>query len=280
MVSLQTFSYDEDNLPKERVNSLWNISTGTWQSVEYYGYTWDEDGYCLSQWGKSDYYNSGMKYDYKYNDRKLGIEQVVSQYADGEFVETEKGEYEYDQYDNICEEHIYVKVNGKWENAKWTKATWDAQGRQLSYETHNWTGAGWDYSEARAEYAYDANGNTTLFSFYRYDAEAGSYGNYYRVEQDFNEKSHITRQETKYWNKDTQGWDGVYDWGIGYCYNMKTLFTYDDQGRVSESNFYQSPAVGVYIHGGDDIYTYAPYGDGGTEMYRESWLYDEGGVDK
>lgn len=57
--SRQCFTYDERNLPKLRTNYVWDYATKKWISAEEYGYEWDEDSYCLSQWGINTMYNDG-----------------------------------------------------------------------------------------------------------------------------------------------------------------------------------------------------------------------------
>lgn len=276
-VSLQTFSYYDNNLPKERINYLWNSETKQYEEVEKYGYTWDEDGYCLVQYGYSDAYNSGQKFEYTYNDRKLGISQVISNYVDGTWIPYEKGEYEYDERGNIIEEHTYMYENGAWVNAIWNKASFDEAGRQTSFESHYWTGTEWDYSQDRMEYAYDNNGKQTLWAFYKYDQNTKNWFNYYRIEQTFNDKSLITKQETKFWNEDTQAWDGVYDWGMGLCYNFYTDFTYDELDRMTLERAMNSYEIGKYIKTCDGVSAYTPTEDGGYEMVRQTLMYEPDG---
>ncbi len=276
-VSLQTFTYYDNSLPKERINSLWNDQTKKYQEIEKNGYTWDKDGYCLVQYSYSNVNNSGQKIEYTYNDRKLGISQIISNYVNGTWVPYLKGEYEYDENGNIIEEFTYIYENGAWLNATWNKVSWDDSGRKTSIESHYWTGTEWDYSQDRKEYAYDANGNQTLWAFYKYDLDKKDWYNYYRVEQTFNEKSLLTRQENKFWNKDTQTWAGVYDWGFGLCYNSYTDLTYDELYRLKLERAMFSYEIGKYIKTCDYVYEYTPTEEGGYERVEKALLYEPDG---
>lgn len=274
--SLQTFEYDEKNQPVSRVNYLPD-GYGGWMPVEYYGYTWDDEGYCLSQWAYSDYYNSGQRYDYTYNDRNLGDTQVIYNYVDGEWVPVAKGEYWYDEAGNLDEEKTYNYVDGQWVPYAWTTVSFDAAGNQLSYESLSWNGSAWVHLEDRMEYAYDEDGHQLLWSFNRWQEDTQSWLNYYRIEQDFNDDGVITRQENKYWNVDLQSWDGAYDWGYGLCYNTKTLFEYDEQVRKTAEKSYTAYTAGNYVFAGTNEITYTPLDNGVTESYQVTKLYDYNG---
>lgn len=275
-VSLQTFTYDEVGRPELRVNSLLD-SNGEWMPVEYYGYTWDEDDYCLSQWGKSDFYNSGQRIDYTYNDRKLGDTQTIYNYVDGQWQPSEKGEYWYDERGNLNEEKTYFYVDGQLWPSSWTQVTFDEAGRQTSYYSRVWNGSEWVSNGDKVEYAYDKDGHQTLWSFSSWQEDTKTWLNWYRIEQDFNDKGLITRQESLYWNKSSQSWDGCEDYGYGLCYNLKTVFEYDAQGRETREDAYTAYTPGKYTIGGSNVYTWTELEDGGTQLYRVSMLYDGDG---
>ena len=275
-ISLQTFEYDEKNRPKLRVNYLPDYNGG-WTPVEYYGYEWDEEDYCLSQWGYSDVYNSGQRYDYTYNDRNLGDTQVIYNYVDGEWIPMSRGEYWYDEAGNLDEEKTYNYVDGQWVPYAWTKVTFDAEGRQTSYESQSWNGTAWVYLGDRMEYAYDDAGHQTLWSFYRWQYDSQSWLNYYRIEQDFNDDGMITRQENMFWNPDLQTWGGAYDWGMGVCVNWKTLFEYDEQGRRTWERSYNAYTADNYVPSATNYTTYKELDGGVSEECRVTTLYDGNG---
>lgn len=275
-ISLQTFTYDEAGRPELRVNSLLD-DNGEWMPVEYYGYTWDEDDYCLSQWGKSDLYNSGQRIDYTYNDRKLGDTQTIYNYVDGQWQPSEKGEYWYDEHGNLNEEKTYFYVDGQWLPSAWVQVAFDDAGRQTSYYSRVWNGSEWVSNGDKVEYAYDKEGHQTLWSFSCWQEDTKTWLNWYRIEQDFNDKGLITRQESRFWNKSLQNWDGCEDYGYGLCYNLKTVFAYDDLGRNTREDSYTSYTAGMYTIGGSNVYTYTDLENGGTQSYRVSLLYDDNG---
>ena len=275
-ISLQTFEYDADGLPMLRVNSLAD-GQGGWTPVEYYGYEWDDDGYCLSQWGKSDVYNSGQRFDYTYNDRKLGDTQTIYNYMDGEWVPFQKGEYWYDERGNLDEEKVYVWADGQWTPASWITVSFDEAGRQTSYYERSWNGTEWVIVGDKMEYAYDEDGHQTLWAFWAWQEDTQSWLNWYRIEQDFNDQGLITRQESLYWNKTRQNWDGAEDYGYGLCYNTKTLFEYDELWRNTLEDAFVAYNPGEYVNGGQNITTWTALDDGGSQGYTVSLLYDKNG---
>lgn len=275
--SLQTFKYDEKNLPEERVNALWDASSNSWKTIEIYGYTWDDDGYCLSQWGYSDLYNSGQRYDFTYNDRHLGDTQVIFNYIDGQWVPNSKGEYTYDQDGNIVEEYVYTYTNDQWIPANHNKASYDAQGRQTAYESYYWDGTNWTAAADKQEYAYNDAGLVTLYSFSKWQTDSKSWLNYYRVEQTFDSDNHITLQESKFWNKTLQNWGGVEDYGYGTVYNTKTDFQYDERGRRLSEKAQTAYTPNDYTPTCDMEYSY-PVIDNGSQLYCETYMYRADGT--
>ena len=269
-ISLQTFEYDADGLPMLRVNSLAD-GQGGWTPVEYYGYEWDDDGYCLSQWGKSDVYNSGQRFDYTYNDRKLGDTQTIYNYMDGEWVPFQKGEYWYDERGNLDEEKVYVWADGQWTPASWITVSFDEAGRQTSYYERSWNGTEWVIVGDKMEYAYDEDGHQTLWAFWAWQEDTQSWLNWYRIEQDFNDQGLITRQESLYWNKTRQNWDGAEDYGYGLCYNTKTLFEYDELWRNTLEDAFVAYNPGEYVNGGQNITTWTALDDGGSQGEMALW---------
>ena len=276
-VSLQTFRYDEDGLPIERVNSLWDPDQKSWYPVEVYGFIWDDDEYCQSQWVVSEEYGYGQRFDYTYNDRKLGDSQVISNYIDGEWVPDTKGEYLYDEYGNIVDEHIYSYDGSDWLPVSHTVVSFDASGRQLSYENSMWNGSEYEPFGDRMEYAYNEKGQQTLWSFNMWEPETGSWLNWYRIEQEFNDAGLIMVQENKYWNKSLQSWAGVEDYGLGDCFNTRTDYEYDDLGRETREIARRALTTDGYKDACEMMFDYTATDDGGTQMYRETFMFDEEG---
>lgn len=99
------YYYDDTKLPQTAIAQV--CINGEWQTQEQHDYSWDDDGYCLTQSVISPLYNYGEKHEYVYNDQKLGIEQIISQYTEGEWVPSQKGEYTYDERGNMIEELTY-----------------------------------------------------------------------------------------------------------------------------------------------------------------------------
>lgn len=140
--TLQAFTYNSDGLMTYRANSYYNPSTGGWDLAEEYGYEWTDDGLILDEWGKA--YGMGTRRTYVYNDRGWGIEQVVYELgADGEWVQSSKGEYEYDDNANIIAERTYVCDGSQWVQTTKAVATYDSKNRQKYVEGYTWDGIQW-----------------------------------------------------------------------------------------------------------------------------------------
>ena len=88
-------------------------------------------------------YGSGLKHEYVYNERDLGIEKVTFFYENDQWVPNAKGEYEYDDADNIVDEVLYYPLEGDWQPYAHNTATWDNINRQASIESHEWNGLDW-----------------------------------------------------------------------------------------------------------------------------------------
>ena len=88
-------------------------------------------------------YGYGLKHEYVYNERDLGIEKVTFFYENDQWVPNAKGEYEYDDADNIVDEVLYYPLEGDWQPYAHNTATWDNINRQASIESHEWNGLDW-----------------------------------------------------------------------------------------------------------------------------------------
>ncbi|RGN50912.1 MULTISPECIES: T9SS type A sorting domain-containing protein [unclassified Bacteroides] len=275
--SRQCFTYDERNLPKLRTNYVWDYATKKWISAEEYGYEWDEDSYCLSQWGINTMYNDGgQKYEFTYNDRKLGISQVISNYVSGKWIPSEKGIYTYDDRGNIIEEMLYRydEDNSEWVYANHNKVSYDAKGRQTSWEGYTWDGTDWTPTGEKQEYGYDDNGNQLYWSFSIWQPETKTWLNHHRVEQTF-ENNLITVQEEKFWNKTLQSWVGVEEYNGAVLYNGKTDFRYDDQNREIYEVAYTAKTLEGYKKAVDMEFVYTPLDNGGTKLFRKTYFYTD-----
>lgn len=275
-LSLQEFEYDASRLPVRRVNSLWDPDKKAWYPVEIYGFEWDKDFYCLSNYVFSDFYNYGERYDFTYNDRKLGDSQIISSYADGVWTPYNKGEYVYDDADNIVEETIYCYENGAWVPMTHSKATYDEYGHQTFFQSDYWDGTQWVPDGYKSTYKWTPNGLLTECHTWEWDPMAGKWGEYRLVEQKFNDSNLITLQEDRWWNKELQSWAGCQD-GLQ---NKRTDFYYDELGRKVKELAKFGYTTDGYTDACEDVYTYTPKEDGVTCCYRATYMYDDSGSDK
>lgn len=278
--SRQRFVFDENNLPKRRVNSLWDDTSSEYVDVEEYEYTWDSDGYCLSQISKSSIYGYGVKVDYTYNDRKLGTSMVQSNMnTDGSWTPYSKGEYSYDDRGNIVEEYTYLydEDSKAWTPQTHNLAAWDANGWQTLIEPYYWNGTEWTANGERQEYTYRAKDLMTQVKSYYWLSDKKEWLWYCNLEQDFNDRNQLLRREKQFYNREYSDWGGkaTYD-GTTYS-NEKSLSEYYDDGRKKYEVSYSSPAHGEYAKGADWTYDWTDTDDGGKSAYQEASIYDADG---
>lgn len=270
----QRFEYFNNGLSHLRINEF--RESNSWNPIEEYGYEWDEDGYCLKQWGRSLDGMSDMMNEFRYNDRKMGIEKIISYYSDNVWTPSEKGEYTYDDNNNIIDETVsmYDPDTRQWMPVMRNKATWSPEGLQTSFETYNWNGTGWEPGDDKAVYKYDADGHVTLYGFSLWNGEDWTY--YYRVRQEF-ENGNIILQTDEYFNPDENDWTGCYAWKGWPLYSRRTNFTYDEEGCQSGETTYmvhdisKGWEISAYC-----TFEYTPLDNGGVRMQRDMYLTEAG----
>lgn len=229
----QYFVFDDQNRIKQRINSYWNATTLSWDTAEEYNFELDEDGYVLmlSVVG----YGQGQRFEYVYNDRKLGIEQVIYN-LDGrnQWVKVQKGEYQYDDRNNMIDEMLYDWNGSEWIKNTHSSATWDDQNRQTSILSLVWDGTEWT-GVTREDYTWHAADKLSYKGMYLWIPETKDWQLVDVFEQEFNEAGQLTVQKRKFWNNDRQNWSGEYtSWGTSeVCINYKATITYDSRGRVT-----------------------------------------------
>lgn len=271
---LSIFKYTKEGWPSERVDKLWDAATGQYTVYQTYNYTWDEDGYILSEQTVIDMYNYGLRYDYTYNDKKLGITMTTFSYDSGEWTPTGLGEYKYDDRGNIIEEIIsdYDKETKEFVPYQLNKAAWDDRGLQTLIEPYLWNGTEWDASECeRMEYDWLDAGHMLRVKSYIWDTETNDWFWYIDFTNEFNERTQLLKNEKVFWNKTLQNWSGCETyWGYEYR-NMKSTSTYDDRGRNIADYAYNAYSTDGYTLDSDCQYTYEDNADGSyvqTETYR------------
>lgn len=278
--SKQQFSLDENNLPIKRVNSLWDDNKG-YYPVEVYEFTWDADGYCLSQSQTSELYGSGVKIEYVYNDRKLGIQQIQSfMNADGSWTPSSKGEYKYDDNGNIIEEYTYnYDVDKKaWTPLSHNLAAWNNNGWMTMFEGYYWDGTEWVGNGEKKEYAYLSKDKMTQVKSYIWLNDEKQWFWYCNYEQDFNDRQLCTRIEKRFYNREYNDWGGHAEYYGTIYENNKSLMEYYDDGRHKYDKSYGSSEHGVYTLGADWTYEWSDLADGGKQCYQEASIYDDSGT--
>lgn len=271
----QYFTFDDNNNPVKRVNSYWNDGTGSWDAAEIYEYELDDDGYVLSTKAYSTTY--GQRYDYEYNDKKLGISMVYFSWDGSVWTPVQRGEYAYDENGNITEELIkaYDTATSSWVDVVKHVASYDENNKMLVYEPYEWDGAEWYGVGEKKVYTWNGDNYSRIESYY-WDVASKGWIAYVRDEKDFNGQGLCTRMEKMFYNKDLANWSGCYAYDGSMRYNTKSELTYDEQGRL----VYEYAATGngdggAYVTQTDVTYTWTDMEDGGTQCVQ----VDKAGLD-
>lgn len=278
--SKQRFVFDDNNLPIRRINSLWEPVSSKYVDVEEYEFTWDSDGYCLSQVSKSNAYGYGVKIDYTYNDRKLGTSMIQSNMEpDGSWTPYSKGEYGYDDRGNIVEEYTYLydEETKEWTPQAHNLASWDANGWQTMIEPYYWNGTEWVGNGERQEYTYLAKDLMTQVKSYYWLPDAKEWLWYCNLENDFNERNQLLRREKTFYNREYNDWGGEATYNGTTYYNEKGLKEYYDDGRNKYDLSYASKEHGKYVKGSDWTYDWTDTDNGGRSAYQVASIYDDDG---
>lgn len=278
--SLQEFKFDSHGWPVSRVNSLYDTATKEYQAAENYGFEWNEDGLCSSQWQTSDLYQIGIRYDYKYNDRNLGIEQVYYEYdftGDNGWTALQKNEYKYDDRGNIIEETVYTKdaTSGQWTPYSKAKAAWDDRGLQTLYEPYLWDGAAWQGVDEKQEYTWADKDHMTQCKSYTW--QDGGWVYYVNLENDFDENLNLTRREKRFYNQELGNWNGCCTWNGSYYENERSLSEYDGNGRILSAKSYTmtDAATGEWTLGAWETHSWTALDNGSWQDEYMGYLGNE-----
>lgn len=260
----QYFMYNDKKIPVKRLNSYWDSSTGQWDTVETYEFVWDEDGWCLEQSAYSE--TAGQKYVFEYNDRHLGIVQILYTLQDGKWVPQQRGDYKYDDGTNIIEEVIsqWVQATSEWSKVVKNTATWDNLNRQTSFAKYKWTGSEWvgDGEKKLFEYIGDAPKLYSMNGWCVWDEQTKDWFWFMKREFFWNDKGQSLGLLESYFNKDTNKWDGCYEWYGRKMYNKKTVINYDSKYRITDETYSEEHEIGTFTPMSDIIRTWSDLKDG------------------
>lgn len=276
--SKQTFQYDENGWPVKRVNSTWDTATRTWIPSETYGYKLDSNGYVLSEWVLYSY-GYGMRNDYTYNERNLGVSMVsYTSNGDDNWTPSARGEYTYDDRGNIIEEKIsnYDTAKQQFIPANWNKAAWDDRGLQILMEPYTWNGTEW-VGDEKMEYEWLDAGHMSKALCYTWLPDTKEWFHYISSIFDFNERIQLVRFEKKFWNKSKQDWSGCENYNGGYYQNILDSTFYDSKGRMTYDVAYTGEPTG-YVKGADMTYDITESEDGGWTSVCSTRVYPAGEV--
>lgn len=276
--TLQRFEYNEQGLTTLRVNSYYNPSQDSWDDVEWYGYEWTDDGLILDQYVKG--YGVGTRYTFKYNDRGWGTEQVIySLDEEGNWVESSRGEYEYDDRGNIVNERTYSWDGSQWQPATKATAQWDDKNRQLHLEGYEWDGSQWvgatniyyEWSDVPNPTPVEGSNNERFTQSLSYVWENGAWVPSLMWQQDFdNPDGWMTRQARYYWNGRNWGGEDGSTWEVFFEYDEHNAMTY-------QAGYYCYNDSTVWSKDYDCHYEWTYDEEGNREGYYEQtfYYYDE-----
>ncbi len=242
----ECYEYNDKGKEIRRKTYYWDTMTQSWGSpAMQYDYTWSEDGLILVEQVTSG--SQGVRYEYKYNDKGLGIEQVTSELGfNGKWTPVSKGEYAYDDNANIIDELLCTWDGMQWVNNTHNQATWDGKNRQTSFIGYAWDGTSWqgtgndvyEWFDGPRDPDYIEGSNPERMT---YKGESlwinGEWHLYYKFINEFNTEGRIAGQSELYYNRTLNAWCGGDTWD-GLVYNPLSWYgkiTYDDHGAQTLS---------------------------------------------
>jgi len=254
---LQKFVY-KDGWWTEYHNYYWSPDLNSWgEPVESFVCTRMENGNIISERNMS--YGYGVRNDYEYDASGNGIKMTSYNLSAGsdEWIPTSKGEYVYDDNNNIIEEYTYVWDGENWVYSAHNMATWDEKKRQTSIESYEWNGSSWspgqkiDYRWFDGPYDPDyVEGTEKERMVYRceYMIIDGKWLAFFVDENEFNDDGRIVSQSQKYYNRQYNNWYGGDNLdGRLYLFNSwKSKIGYDDRGIQNENRTF------MYVPGSEE----------------------------
>lgn len=281
--------YNEQGKEIKRENCYWNTRTKSWDKpAETYEYTWSGDGLILSE--QAIGYGTGKRIDYEYDDRGRGIVKTYYQYDDkNQWQPTSRGEYTYDDNDNVIEEYISTYTNNAWVYTNHNYATWDAGKRQTSVTLYVWDGSSWQGTRKETYVWFDGprdpdyvDGTNADRMTYKgsYLWVNGEWKQYYIFTNSFNSDGRLTGQSEQYYNRTFGKWSGGDTWDglLGQNFTWKGVHTLDDEGNtVSVETFRCLPDSSSWISLGIATYDWIYEEDGSRsgEMKSINYTYNE-----
>jgi len=266
--------YGPDGLMTKQTNSFWNSETNDWDHVQVMEYAWDEDGYCLSM--SNFAYGYGERIDYKYNEDKLGIEQIkYNAEADGVWKQWYKGEYEYDSKGNMTTEKGFLWDGAQWVDQFRSTATYDENNLMTGIESYEYIDGVWRGSEKQEYVNYTANKLYDKY-MYRWDDAESKWVNAQHFIQEWGPKGHLLAQRMRFWNADDQSWNGDYaSWGTSeICKNYDAEMEYDDQWRITRQAHTDWYNKGAEKHLSSEMVTnWTDNADGTSQSEMNAYLY-------
>lgn len=239
--SKQEFVYTEAGMPQHCFNYVVDAETGAWKLVGEYNYEYDEQGRLIEATSVSnDYgYSFGEKYEYIYGEEgKPYTEQYYySMGENGEWVPSQRAEYEYDALNHSTLEAFYYTEDGgeTWIGQEKKEATYDEQDRMTSYFQYGWD---WDNGQwvgsqtfEGQKFYYRADGQDEKIETFAW--ENGAWLHKCNQLYTYDDNNRLTQVDYNYWNREHQDWLGGDTWGQWGDVedNQRSVYTYDENGR-------------------------------------------------
>jgi hypothetical protein len=219
------YTYNENEDFTSYLYERYNTSTGQLTSKQLWEYEVDENGNILVE--TFQYLKDGvMTYSYRtqnsYDDKDMQTEELM-QVWEGQWVNSSRNQYTYDEYGNF-----HTGLYESWEDPDWLPSgretmTWDEYGNDLTYlwEEYydDWTNSYWYECEV------DANGNQTSVLHKTWNGE--DWENYYLTSRAFNDKNDLLEEINQSW--------GFGEWEN----NSKETYEYDENYYLTTISNYE-----------------------------------------
>lgn len=279
-VTRQIFTYTEKGQPLHADNYA-RPDYDEWAIVSTFDYKYDELGRIV----RSD--NTGFlpgytteRYEYTYSDNSAYYSRIIYYRANPDTDKLEavqRADYKYDEYGNTVSQELFTSDDN---GATWLfmdkkEASFLENGLQTSYfvYTPNDTQDAW-VGDTGERYEYRTDGLDDKIS--RYIWENDAWLEYERDSFTYSDKGLLQRQDNVYWNRDAQDWSGNDTYGFYTLRNSYTEYSYDSDGNILSSLFYQKNNAGEYVVIQKELYANTALDNGGLEITHETHLRWQG----
>lgn len=263
--------FDKNGKILELNNYVYDAATKDWKINMRYFWTWLDSGYMKSD-EQEDAKGNAVRNEYKYNAQNLGIEKLTTKRTgfDGEYVNYNKGEYDYDDRGNMTKENTFKWANNEWVPIARITAAYDENNYRSAFEDWRYKDGVWTGKEKK-EYKTNKKGLQTYILNYSWERKnTGVFEPFARMTNKFSAKNDtaLVQQLFEYYNIDTNDWLGNFkDRGGAERNNMIAVHERDDRDR--DIFAYGETLYGTeWVRGSESTYKYTDNADGSYECVK------------